>query len=74
MCRAHANPIFDTMMYQVEFAGGEVTELIANVFSESIYAQCGADGNEYLLFNLLIHHHKDNKAISLPDQQTSVQG
>ena len=28
MGRAHTNPILNTRMYQVEFAGGKVTELI----------------------------------------------
>ena len=34
MGRSHTNPILDTRMYQVEFAGGEVTELTANVIAE----------------------------------------
>ena len=33
MDRAHANAIFDTRMYQVEFAGDEVTELTANIIN-----------------------------------------
>ena len=31
------NPILDTSMYQVEFAGGKVTELTANIIAESMY-------------------------------------
>ena len=62
--RAHTNPIIDTRMYQVEFAVGKVTELAANIIAESIYAQCDAGRNQYLLL--------DNKAISLTDQQTSI--
>ena len=31
MGRAHTNPILYTRMYQVEFPGGKVTKLIANV-------------------------------------------
>ena len=42
---AHVNPIMDTRLYQVEFNGGEVTELTNNVIAESMYAQCDADGN-----------------------------
>ena len=44
MGKAHANPILDTRMYQVEFAGGEVTESITNVIAESRYPQYDADG------------------------------
>ena len=45
MGRTHMNPILDTKMYEAEFAGGEVTELTANVIVESTYIQCGAEGN-----------------------------
>ena len=36
MERAHTNPILDTKMYQVEFSGGDVTELAANIIAESM--------------------------------------
>ena len=32
--RAHINPILDTKMYQVEFGGGKVIELITNIIAE----------------------------------------
>ena len=72
--RAHKNPILDTRTYQVEFAGGKVTELMTNVIAQSIYVQCDADRNEYLLLDALVYYHKDNKAISLKEQQTSIWG
>ena len=72
MGRTHTNPILDTSMYQVEFAGDKVTELTANVIAESMYSQCDADKNEYLLLDVLIDYHKDNKAISLIEQQASI--
>ena len=74
MGRAHTYPILDTRMYQVEFAGGEVTELTTNIIDESIYIQCDKDGNEYLLLDVLLDYHKDNKAIFLAEQQSTVQG
>ena len=72
MGRAHKNPILDTM-YQVEFAVGEVTELTTNIFAESIFAQCDADGNEYLLLDALVDYHKNDKAILLQNSR-SVDG
>ena len=45
MDRAHTNLIVDTRMYQVEFTGGKVAESTANIITESMYTQCGADGN-----------------------------
>ena len=70
--RSHTNPALDMRMYQIKFTGGKVTELTTNVIDESMYAQCNADGNEYLLLDMLVDYHKNNKAISLTDQQISI--
>ena len=61
MGRAHMNPILNTRMYQVEFGGGKVTELTANIIAESIYVQHDADMNEYFLLDSLqcLLDHKD---------------
>ena len=40
--RAHANQILDTKAYQVEFMGGEVTELTTNVIAEPMYGKFNA--------------------------------
>ena len=74
MGRAHTNPILDTRMCQVKFTGGKVTELITNIIAELMFAQSDADSNEYLLLDVLVDYHKDNKVISFTDQQTSIQG
>ena len=39
-----------------------------------MYAQSDADGNEYLILDLLIDYEKDNNTISLSDQEISAQG
>ena len=36
-------------VYEIMFAGGEVTELIANAIAEFIHAPCNIDDNEYML-------------------------
>ena len=61
-------------MYQVEFAGGKVTELTTNVIAQSMYTQCDADGNAHLPLDVLVDNCKDNKAISLRHQQILVWG
>ena len=65
MGRSHTNPILDPRIYQVVFAEGDVTELTANV---------NLEGNEYLLLDALVDYCRDNKVISLPDKQITVQG
>ena len=49
-------------------------EVTANVITESMYVQCDVNGNEYLLLDVLLDYCKDDKAITLTDQQTSIQG
>ena len=46
--------------------------LITNIIAESIYAQCDAERNEYLLLDSLIKCLKDDRTISLTDQMTSI--
>ena len=74
MERAHINMIFDTGMYQVKFAGGDVTELIANVIAESLYTMCDADVNEYLLFDFLVHYVSMKRQFSLQNSRSQYSG
>ena len=74
MGRAHANPVLNTRMYQVEFNKGKVTILMNNIIGAWMYAQCDADVSEYLHLDLLDDYHNENKKISLTDQQTSIWG
>ena len=56
MGRSHTNQMLDTKMYHVEFAGVEIKELNTNIIAESIYTQCNSEGNEYLLFYVLVDY------------------
>ena len=58
MGRSHTNPMLDMRIYQVEFAGGKVTELTAIIIAESIYTQCNSNGDEYLLLDVLVDYQK----------------
>ena len=50
--------ILDTCLYEVEFPGGEITELAANMIAESMYAQCDVNRNLYLLLEVFVNHRK----------------
>ena len=56
-------------MYRVEFEDGDVCELTANVITESMYASCNADGNEYILFDSFINHKSNRKAVTKDSQR-----
>ena len=51
-----------------------MSSLEANNIVESMYSQCDADRNEHLLLDVLVDYFMDIRAISLTEQQTSVQG
>jgi hypothetical protein len=71
---ADPNPIKDTRTYMVEFPGGEIAELIANAIAEVMYAQCNVDGNKYILFDCIVDHKKNNKALTSKTQPMSHNG
>ena len=58
----------------MEFEDGEVKELTANVTTERMYAQCEKHGNDMLLLDSFIEHRKSQLAMSLQDQQITVNG
>jgi hypothetical protein len=68
--RANDNPILDTRKYVVQFSDGDEMELNANMIAEAIYAQCGPDGNQYVLLEALVDHRRNDKAVNLSDQKT----
>ena len=47
--RSNENPILDIHLYEVEFPGGEIKKLAANIIAEPMYAQCDMSDYEYFL-------------------------
>ena len=43
--RSNQKPILDIYLYELEFAGGDITELAANAIAELMYAQSDVNGN-----------------------------
>ncbi|MCK7580946.1 MAG: hypothetical protein MZV65_38600 [Chromatiales bacterium] len=65
---AHANPMFDTQEYEIEFTDGTHEKYQANVIAENMYAQVDSKGNQFLLLLQEITDHKrDNSAIPISD-------
>jgi hypothetical protein len=62
------NPILDTRSYMVEFPDGSEAEYSANVLAENMYAQCDADGNQFLLMEAVTDHRKTKHAVELGDE------
>ena len=72
--QADPNPIMDTRTYKVEFPDREVAELTANTIAEALYALCDDNGNKYLLFNCIVDHKKNDKALTNKTQSMSHNG
>ena len=60
--RAHANPLFDTREYMVEFTDGSTKNYFANVITECMYAQIDSEGNQYQLLSEITDHRSDKKS------------
>ena len=58
MGTAHHNPALDTHVYEVQFPDGRTEELAANIIAEAVYAQCDANGNQYVLLDAIIDYCK----------------
>ena len=68
------NPILDTRTYDVEFPNGEEAEYAANVIAENMYAQCDAEGNQYLLMESLVDFKSDGHAVKVADMYLNRNG
>jgi hypothetical protein len=65
--RAHANPLFDTREYEVEFTDGTYEKYQANIIAENMFAQVDTEGNQFLLLQEISDHKTDNSAIQIAD-------
>ena len=67
--RSNANPILDTREYGMKFEDGDVTKLTANAISESMYSKCDKKGDHILLFDAIVYHKKNDKAMTRKEQK-----
>ena len=63
--RAHANPLFDTREYKIEFTDGTREKYQVNIIAKNMYAQVDSEGNQYLLLQEITDHRSDNSAIPI---------
>ena len=53
---AHSNPIMDTRMYDIEYLGGTIETVTANLIAENILSQVDERGHRQLLLDEIIDH------------------
>lgn len=62
------NPALNSIVYDVEFPGGQVKEYSANIIAENMYSQVDSEGFSTTLMKAIVDHRKDNAvAISKAD-------
>jgi hypothetical protein len=69
---SHIDVMFDTRAYILEFPDGAEAEYTANIIAENMYAQCNADGEQYLLLKSICDHKKDGHAVEKADAYITV--
>ena len=67
--RSNENPIIDNRGYVVEFEDGEQVELAANTISQSMYAQCDPEGNQFVMFDSIVDFIRSTTALCYADQK-----
>ena len=53
----------------MKFEDGDVTELTANTIAELMYAMCDENGDHILLFDAIVDHKENDKAITRIEQK-----
>ena len=53
----------------MKFEDGDVTKLTTNAIAESMYAMCDKNGNHILLFDAIVYHKKNDKAMTRKEQK-----
>jgi hypothetical protein len=61
------NSMLDTSTYEIEFPDGRSDDYTVNAIAENMYAQWGAEGNQYNLMEIIIDHKTDGHALDHTD-------
>ena len=61
--QANANPLLDTREYVVELNDGTTEVLLANQIAENLWAQCDAEGREFMVVDAIVGHRFGPDAI-----------
>jgi hypothetical protein len=69
----HCNPVLDTFVDEVSFTDVRTQELAVSAITKALYAQCDANGNEYVLLDVMLDCH-ENVSITWNDQVKMVNG
>ena len=58
-----ANPLLNSILYDVEFEDGSIKQYSANIIAENMYSQVDSEGFSTTLFDSIIDHKSNGKAV-----------
>jgi hypothetical protein len=70
--KASANPILDTITYNIEFPDVRSEEYTANIIDKSLYARCDEEGNQFLMMQDIVGHKTDGHEVDRADMYIKV--
>jgi len=70
--RKHKIPTLDSRIYVCEFPDGETCDVSYNTIAEHIFSQCDSEGNQYQIFQEIVHHRRNRNAVDKADQMIHV--
>ena len=65
--KRHANPLFDTRLYEVEFPDGSTEAVSANLIAENLLSQVDDEGRSDSVLREIVDHHTNDHVLSKDD-------
>ena len=66
------NPILITLVYDVDFPGGNTENYDANVMAENLITNCGLDGYSTTTMELILNHKRDGDAVPMSNKYVTT--
>lgn len=70
--QAHENPLLDTREYMIELTDGTTDIFLANQIAENLWAQCDAEGREFMVVHSIVGHRFGPDAIRKDDANGDI--
>ena len=67
------NPLFNSMLYDIELPDGKIKEYSANIIGENMYARVDADGYVHSMMESILDSKRDSSAIDKEDMYITTE-
>ena len=63
----NANPLLNTLMYDVELPDGNIKKYVANIIAENVLVNCVSEGHYSNFMSCIVGHKCDGSAVKSED-------